>query len=58
MPPSGVYVYPMRDATVVVISTVKNWLDDNRDYFMNAIFCCFKRQAYDIYEAYAAENKQ
>lgn len=54
---TGVYGYPLKDATAVAMSTVKRWLDDNRDYFMEVIFCCFDKQAYDIYQSYAAENK-
>lgn len=54
---TGVYGYPLKDATAVAMSTVKKWLDDNRDYFMEVIFCCFNKQAYDIYQSYAAENK-
>ena len=54
---TGVYGYPLKDATAVAMSTVKKWLDDNRDYFIEVIFCCFNKQAYDIYQSYAAENK-
>ena len=54
---TGVYGYPLKAATAVAMSTVKKWLDDNRDYFMEVIFCCFNKQAYDIYQSYAAENK-
>lgn len=54
---TGVYRYPLKDAAAVAMSTVKKWLDDNRDYFMEVIFCCFSKQVYDIYQSYVAENK-
>lgn len=53
---TGVYGYPLDEATAIAVSTVKKWLDENCDYFMEVIFCCFNKQAYDIYQTYAAEN--
>lgn len=54
---TGVYGYPLDEATEVAITTVKKWLDENQGYFIEVIFCCFSKQAYDIYQSYAAENK-
>ena len=54
---TGVYGYPLDAATEVAMSTVKRWLEENCDYFMEVIFCCFNKQAYDIYQSYAARNE-
>lgn len=50
---TGVYGYPLDEATVVAMSTVRKWLDESEDYFMEVFFCCFNRQAYDYYQSYA-----
>lgn len=54
---TGVYGYPLKEAAAVALSAVRNWLDDNRDYFMEVIFCCFNQQAYDIYQSGIAESR-
>lgn len=48
---TGVYGYPPDKAAAVAVSAVKKWLDENRDYGMEVIFCCFDRQTYDIYRS-------
>ena len=55
---TGVYGYPLKEATIVAMSEVKKWLDDNGDYFMEVIFCCFGKRAYDVYQSCAAEILQ
>ncbi len=48
---TGVYGYPLDEATAVAVSTVKQWLEDHRDYAIDVIFCCFSQKAYDVYQA-------
>ena len=40
---TGVYGYPVKDATQIAVTTVRKWLADNPDYPMNVTFCCFDR---------------
>lgn len=46
---TGVYGYPLIDATKIALSTVKKWIDDN-DYDIDITFCCFTQKEYDIYQ--------
>lgn len=48
---TGVYGYPQEEAAKVAMTTVRNWMDENRDYTIKVIFCCFSRRAYDIYRS-------
>lgn len=55
---TGVYGYPLDEAAAVAVSTVKKWLRENTDYFVEVFFCCFSKEAYDITcHVYAAKNK-
>ena len=38
---TGVYHYPLEEATKIAISTVKTWLDMHKDYKLDIIFSCF-----------------
>ncbi len=53
---TGVYGYPLKEATEVAVQAVKKWLADNKDYSIEVIFCCFDKRTYDIYKAYADKN--
>lgn len=46
---TGVYGYPLADATEVAVKTVKDWIDRNNDYAMDITFCCFDKRTSDIY---------
>lgn len=46
---TGVYGYPIAEATKVATSTVRRWLDDHDDYAMEVTFCCFDKRTADIY---------
>lgn len=37
---TGVYGYPLEDATEIAVKTVAQWLEDHADYAMQVIFCC------------------
>ena len=47
---TGVYGYPLEEATAVVVKTVKKWFEDNADYDMKVIFTCFGEKAYNLYK--------
>ncbi|KAL0114376.1 hypothetical protein PUN28_011562 [Cardiocondyla obscurior] len=47
---TGIYGYPQRPAAKVAISTVKNFLLDNKDAVDRIIFCLFLETDKDIYE--------
>ncbi len=47
---TGVYGYPLEDATRIAVSTVKKWLDKNLNYEVEVVFCCFDQATYDMYE--------
>ena len=46
---TGVYNYPLKDATQIAVSTVEIWLKENADYDMKVIFSCFTQAVYDVY---------
>lgn len=52
---TGVYGYPLEAATEVALSAVKTWLEENSDYSINVIFCCFDGHTCDVYRRCAAE---
>ena len=47
---TGVYGYPVREATKIAVDTVKKWLADNSDYPMDVTFCCFDERTRGAYE--------
>lgn len=49
---TGVYGYPLEDATEIAVKTVAQWLEDDRaDYAMQVIFCCFDARTERVYQA-------
>lgn len=46
---TGIYGYPLKEATAIAVSTVERWLDDHKEYAIDVIFCCFSQEAYDGY---------
>ena len=49
---TGVYGYPLKEATEVVVKTVSKWFEDNQDYNIKVIFMCFSENAYNLYQEY------
>lgn len=47
---TGVYGYPIADATEIAVTTVKEWMDKNAGYDMEVIFSCFSGRDLNIYE--------
>ena len=48
---TGVYGYPLEDATEIAVKTVAQWLEDLADYTMQVIFCCFDARTERVYQA-------
>jgi O-acetyl-ADP-ribose deacetylase (regulator of RNase III) len=46
---TGVYGYPIEQATPVALSTVRQWLERNRGALDSVIFCVFNPQDAAIY---------
>ena len=51
---TGVYGYPVREATKVAVDTVRKWLTDNPDYPMEVTFCYFDERTRKVYEEQTA----
>ena len=50
---TGVYHYPLEEATRIALTTVDNWLKANADYDIEIIFSCFDKRTYNIYLSYS-----
>lgn len=49
---TGVYGYPIDEATEIAFDAVTHWLSENPNYEMAVIFSCFERRTYDMYKWY------
>lgn len=47
---TGVYGYPLKEATKIAIATVKEWLKNN-NYEIDVIFVAFDQRTYETYNA-------
>ena len=47
---TGVYGYPLEDATEIAVKTVAQWLEAHADYAMQGIFCCFDARTERVYQ--------
>ena len=48
---TGVYGYPLKDATKIALRTVAEWLLMNTDYQMHVLFSCFDDWTTELYKA-------
>ena len=55
---TGVYGYPLEDATEIAVKTVAQWLEDHADYAMQAIFCCFDARTERVYHARTLQQRK
>ena len=55
---TGVYGYPLEEATRVALDTVSDWLNINPHYGMAILFACFREQAKEVYESIWAEIEE
>lgn len=47
---TGVYGYPIGEASVIAVDTIRRWLDANVEYDMKVILSCFNDAVYREYE--------
>ena len=47
---TGVYGYPLEDATEIAVKTVAQWLEAHAYYAMQVIFCCFDARTAQVYQ--------
>ena len=55
---TGVYGYPLEDATEIAVKTVAQWLEDHADYAMQVIFCCFDARTERVYQARTLQQRK
>lgn len=46
---TGVYGYPLREATAIALNSVISWLNSHVDYEISVAFCCFDENTYSCY---------
>ena len=46
---TGVYGYPVLEATMIAINTVRDWLKENFSYDLKVVFVCFDERTYNYY---------
>lgn len=49
---TGVYGYPLDEATEIAMDAVIEWMKANPAYKMKVIFSCFEKRTYDMYKWY------
>lgn len=47
---TGVYGYPLQEASEIAVGTVTKWIADHPDYDIDVYFCCYNERAYRIYQ--------
>lgn len=55
---TGVYGYPLKDATGIALKTVSDWLNINPTYDMEIIFACYDEKTTKLYEAIWEEIRE
>lgn len=48
---TGVFAYPLKQATEIAINTVKLFCEQNPDHIKEVIFCCFSLKDFEVYQA-------
>ena len=48
---TGVYGYPLREATEIALGTVSDWVKANPHYGMSILFCCFSDKTTEVYHS-------
>lgn len=46
---TGVYGYPLQEATEIATRTVREWLTEHEDYQIEVTFCCFSERVDEVY---------
>lgn len=53
---TGVYGYPLREATKIAVTTAFEWIEANKDCEMSIIFCCFDSDMEKVYKEIIEAN--
>lgn len=48
---TGVYGYPLKEATAIALSTVAKWFQANPEYGMTVVMACFDESTRELYKA-------
>lgn len=48
---TGVYRYPLEEATKIALNTVTGWLRTNPDYGIEILFACFNERTTALYKS-------
>ena len=46
---TGIFCYPALEAAVVAVNVVREWFQQNPEYGLQVIFCCYDQEMLDIY---------
>lgn len=46
---TGAYGYPLRESIFVALNSVMEWFNNNPDYNISVVFCCFDENTYSYY---------
>ena len=46
---TGVYGYPLEEASRIAVATVSKWLTDHSDCGIRVCFCCYSQTEYEVY---------
>ena len=47
---TGVYGYPLEEASRIAVATVSKWLTDHPDCGIRVFFCCYSQTEYEVYK--------
>ncbi len=53
---TGVYGYPLKEASEIAVKTVKDWLRAHQDAEIDVYFCCFNDREYEVYRTLCPED--
>ncbi len=48
---TGVYGYPLQEASEIAVKTVKDWLAAHSDADIDVYFCCFNDREFAVYNS-------
>ena len=54
---TGVYGYPVLEATQIAAKAVSDWFEQNKEYSITVIFSCFDDETYRIYQEVLRETE-
>lgn len=55
---TGIYGYPLKQATEIALKTVTDWMKIHPDYGMAIMFACFNDETTDIYNSIWSKNEE